>query len=172
MGLPWLPLIKQIVNFNEKQGVGLSHLLNERNQKRVNTSRVRADRAQLDPPLGHITTFGGHPVSCAAALASLDILIDQKLIENADEKAQIFIEKLSKHKAVKAIRADGLFMAVEIGSFENILKLMKIALMNGIVLDWFLFCNTAFRIAPPLSITKEECNEAVDLLLKSLDEII
>ncbi len=126
----------------------------------------------VDPPLGHITTFGGHPVSCAAALASLDILIDQQLIEKADEKSQIFINKLSKHKAVKAIRADGLFMAVEIGSFENILKLMKVALMNGIVLDWFLFCNTAFRIAPPLSITKEECNEAADLLLKSLDEII
>ncbi len=125
----------------------------------------------VDPPLGHITTFGGHPVSCAAALASLDILIDQKLIEKTDEKAQIFIDNLSKHKVVKAIRADGLFMAVEIGSFENILKLMKVALGNGIVLDWFLFCNTAFRIAPPLSITKEECNEAADLLLKSLDQI-
>lgn len=126
----------------------------------------------VDPPLGHITTFGGHPVSCAAALASLDILIDQKLVEDVSKKAQIFIDKLSKHKEVKAIRSDGLFMAVEIGSFENILKLIRIALVNGVVLDWFLFCNTAFRIAPPLSITREECNEAADLLLKSLDEII
>jgi len=124
-----------------------------------------------DPPLGHITTFGGHPVSCAAALASLDVLIDENLIEQVDEKAQIFIDKIIKHPAVKAIRADGLFMAVEVDSFDKILNLMKVALNNGIVLDWFLFCNTAFRIAPPLSITIKECNEAADLLLKSLDEI-
>jgi len=124
-----------------------------------------------DPPLGHITTFGGHPVSCAAALASLDILVDQKLANEVDEKAKYFIDRLSKHKAVRSIRSNGLFMAVEIGSFENILKLMKVALSNGIVLDWFLFCNTAFRIAPPLSITLDECKEAVDLLIKSLDEI-
>jgi acetylornithine/succinyldiaminopimelate/putrescine aminotransferase len=124
-----------------------------------------------NPSLGHITTFGGHPVSCAAALASLDIILEEKLIEQVDEKAQIFIEKLSVHHAIKEIRADGLFMALELGSFEKILKLMKVALINGIVLDWFLFCNTAFRIAPPLSITISECNEAADLLIKSLDEI-
>ncbi|RPH34552.1 MAG: aspartate aminotransferase family protein [Bacteroidales bacterium] len=125
----------------------------------------------VDPPLGHITTFGGHPVSCAAALTSLEILIDQKLVEEVEQKAQIFVEKLSKHKAVKAIRYNGLFMAVEIGSFENIMKLMKVALGNGVILDWFLFCNTAFRIAPPLTISVDECNLAADLLLKSLDEI-
>jgi acetylornithine/succinyldiaminopimelate/putrescine aminotransferase len=125
----------------------------------------------IDPPLGHITTFGGHPVSCTAALAALDITIDEKLVDQVNEKAQIFIDKLSKHPLVESIRADGLFMAVEIGSFENILKLMKAALLNGIVLDWFLFCNTAFRISPPLSITIQECNAAADLLLKSLDDI-
>jgi acetylornithine/succinyldiaminopimelate/putrescine aminotransferase len=124
-----------------------------------------------DPPLGHITTFGGHPVSCAAALVSLDVLIDEKLVEQVDNKAQIFIDKLIKHPAVKAIRADGLFMAVEIGSFDKILKLMKVALTKGVILDWFLFCNTAFRIAPPLSITINECNEAADLLLEALDDI-
>lgn len=124
-----------------------------------------------DPPLGHITTFGGHPVSCSAALASLDVIIDEKLVDGAEEKAQVFIDKLGKHPKVKSIRADGLFMAVEIGSFDKILKLMKVALNNGIVLDWFLFCNTAFRIAPPLCITIKECNDAADLLLKSLDDI-
>jgi len=124
-----------------------------------------------DPPLGHITTFGGHPVSCAAALASLDVLIDEKLIDSIEIKAQIFKEKLSTHPLVKSIRADGLFMAVEIGSFENILKLMKTALNNGLVLDWFLFCNTAFRISPPLCITQKECEAAADLLIKSLDAI-
>ncbi len=124
-----------------------------------------------DPVLGHITTFGGHPVSCAAAIAALDVLMDDKLIDGVAEKTQIFIDKLSKHPNVKAIRADGLFMAVEVGSFEKLLKMIHAALNNGVVLDWFLFCDTAFRISPPLSITIKECHEAADLLLKSLDEI-
>ncbi len=124
-----------------------------------------------NPPLGHITTFGGHPVSCATALASIEILQEEKLVEQVDQKSKIFIDKLKNHKLVREVRANGLFMAVEIGSFDNILKLMKVALNNGVVLDWFLFCNTAFRIAPPLSITLDECSEAADLLLKSLDEI-
>lgn len=125
-----------------------------------------------NPPLGHITTFGGHPVSCAAALASIEILLEQKLVAQVEQKSRIFIDKLKGHKLVGEIRANGLFMAVEIGSFDNILKLMRVALNNGVVLDWFLFCNTAFRIAPPLSITVDECSEAADLLLKSLDEIM
>lgn len=124
-----------------------------------------------NPPLGHITTFGGHPVSCAAALASIEVLQEQMLVEQVEKKSKIFIDKLSGHKLVRQIRANGLFMAVEIGSFDNILKLMKVALNNGVVLDWFLFCNTAFRIAPPLSINVDECSEAANLLLKSLDEI-
>jgi 4-aminobutyrate aminotransferase-like enzyme len=62
-------------------------------------------------------------------------------------------------------------MAVEVGSFEKLLKMIRAALNNGVVLDWFLFCDTAFRISPPLSITVKECNEAADLLLKSLDEV-
>lgn len=125
----------------------------------------------FDPPLGHISTFGGHPVSCAAAIAALDVLIDEKLVEQVSEKESVFISKLSKHPLVKQIRSNGLFMAIEIGSFEQIQKLIKIALQNGVILDWFLFCNTAFRIAPPLSITLKECNEVADLLLLSLDEL-
>lgn len=125
-----------------------------------------------NPPLGHITTFGGHPVSCAAALAAIQVLQEQELVEHVAQKSKIFIDKLKGHKLVGEIRANGLFMAVEVGSFDNILKLMKVALNNGVVLDWFLFCNTAFRIAPPLSITVDECSEAADLLLKSLDEIL
>ena len=135
------------------------------------SSKEIMNHLSFDPPLGHITTFGGHPVSCAAAIAALDVLIDDKLIEQVDNKVRIFVEKLSKHPKVIEIRSDGLFMAVEIGSFEKILKLLKVALNNGVVLDWFLFCNTAFRIAPPLSISVSECSQAADLLLKSLDEI-
>lgn len=129
------------------------------------------DSLSTNPPLGHITTFGGHPVSCASAIAALDVLIDERLVEGVDEKVKIFYDKLSEHPNVKEIRSDGLFMAIEVGSFEKILKLIKVALNNGVVLDWFLFCNTAFRVAPPLSITVKECHDAADLLLKSLDEI-
>ncbi|NOU19976.1 MAG: aspartate aminotransferase family protein [Bacteroidales bacterium] len=135
------------------------------------SSKTIMDSLSTNPPLGHITTFGGHPVSCASAIAALDVLIDERLIEGVDEKAKIFYDKLSKHPNVKEIRSDGLFMAIEVGSFEKILKLIKVALNNGVVLDWFLFCNTAFRVAPPLSITIKECHDAADLLLKSLDEI-
>ena len=136
------------------------------------SSKEIMSRLSYNPPLGHITTFGGHPVSCAAALTSIEVLQEQKLIEQVEQKSKIFIEKLNGHKLVKEIRSNGLFMAVEIGSFENILKMMKVALENGVVLDWFLFCNTAFRIAPPLSISTDECLDAAELLIKSLDEII
>ncbi len=135
------------------------------------SSKTIMDSLSTNPPLGHITTFGGHPVSCASAIAALDVLIDERLIEGVDEKTKIFYDKLSKHPNVKEIRSDGLFMAIEVGSFEKILKLIKVALNNGVVLDWFLFCNTAFRVSPPLSITVKECHDAADLLLKSLDEI-
>lgn len=135
------------------------------------SSKTIMDSLSTNPPLGHITTFGGHPVSCASAIAALDVLIDERLIEGVDEKAKIFYDKLSEHPNVVEIRSDGLFMAVEVGSFERILKLIKVALNNGVVLDWFLFCNTAFRVAPPLSITIKECHDVADLLLKSLDEI-
>jgi len=135
------------------------------------SSKTIMDSLSTNPPLGHITTFGGHPVSCASAIAALDVLIDERLIEGVDEKAKIFYDKLIEHSNVKEIRSDGLFMAIEVGSFERILKLIKVALNNGVVLDWFLFCNTAFRVAPPLSITVKECHDAADLLLKSLDEI-
>lgn len=124
-----------------------------------------------DPPLGHITTFGGHPVSCAAALASLDVIVEEGLIDEVESKVNIFKKHLEKHPQVIEIRSEGLFMAVELGSFEKVQKVIKLGLEMGFVTDWFLFCSTAFRIAPPLIISKEEIDEVCSILLEALDQL-
>ena len=124
-----------------------------------------------NPPLGHITTFGGHPVSCAAALASIDIIIEEKAVQEVNDKEKLFRDLLGTHQAVKDIRSCGLLMAVEIGSFDNVKKLIKLGIENGFVTDWFLFCDTAFRIAPPLTITKDEITEVCSAILEVLDQL-
>lgn len=124
-----------------------------------------------DPALGHITTFGGNPVCCAAALAALDVLLEEKLIGQVKKKEQIFRKYLAKHKQVKEIRSSGLFMAVELASSELVQKLIHVSLSKGVVLDWFLFCSSAFRIAPPLSITEDECIKASEIILESMDSL-
>jgi acetylornithine/succinyldiaminopimelate/putrescine aminotransferase len=122
-----------------------------------------------DPELGHITTFGGHPVSCAAALASLNYLLSTKIYEAAEEKAVLFIERLSGHPAISNIRHKGLMLGIDLNSTEFMQKLIPIFLQNGLVADTFLFRPQAFRIAPPLIITKEEVQFACDRIIFSLD---
>lgn len=124
-----------------------------------------------NPVLGHITTFGGHPVSCTAALASINVIIDENLINSVNKKEKIFREILEKHPLVKEVRSKGLLMAVELGSFDKMLDLVKFGVKNGFITDWFLFCDTSFRISPPLTITEEECRLAAELIVKGLDEI-
>ena len=124
-----------------------------------------------NPVLGHITTFGGHPVSCTAALASINVIIDENLIHNVSKKEKIFREILEKHPLVKEVRSKGLLMAVELGSFDKMIKLVKFGVEKGFITDWFLFCDTSFRISPPLTITEEECRLAAELIVKGLDEI-
>ena len=124
-----------------------------------------------NPALGHITTFGGHPISCAAGLAALDVLHDENLLQGVDRKAQIFINALAGHPAVKQIRHQGLLMAVELGSFDRLLRFIRHGVeRGGYMSDWFLFCDTAFRISPPLSITEQECQQAVDLIINGLEQ--
>jgi len=124
-----------------------------------------------NPVLGHITTFGGHPVSCAAGLAAVNVIIEEKLIDTVSKKEQIFRSIIGKHPLVKEIRSCGLIMAVELSSFDKMIKLIKFGAKNGFISDWFLFCDTAFRISPPLTITDEECRLAAELIVKGLDEI-
>ncbi len=124
-----------------------------------------------NPVLGHITTFGGHPVSCTAALASINVIIDENLIDTVSKKEKIFREILEKHPLVKEVRSKGLLMALELGSFDKMIKLVKFGVEKGFITDWFLFCDTSFRISPPLTITDEECRLAAELIVKGLDEI-
>ncbi|RPA69589.1 aspartate aminotransferase family protein [Cyclobacteriaceae bacterium YHN15] len=121
-----------------------------------------------NPLLGHITTFGGHPVSAAASLATIDIIKDEKLLEVVEEKADLF-KKLLVHPKIKSIRNKGLMMAVEFESFEILKPIIDRATEKGVITDWFLFCDDAMRIAPPLVITMEEIKKACSIILKAIE---
>lgn len=125
-----------------------------------------------DPILGHITTFGGHPVCCAAALASLQILTqEQGLISSVQAKAEYIAQYLGQHPKVRAIRYAGLLMALQLDSFEQVWAVIQKGLELGIVVDWFLFNNTAVRLAPPLVISQTELEQACALLWQALDSL-
>jgi len=120
------------------------------------------------PILGHMTTFGGHPVCCAAGLATLRTLVDDHIVEEVEEKGQLFKELL-KHPAIKEIRGKGLMLAVEFENFETNKKIIDACILDGVLSDWFLHCSNSMRIAPPLIITKEEIKEACKTILKNIN---
>lgn len=120
------------------------------------------------PILGHMTTFGGHPVCCAAGLATLRTLVDDHIVEEVEEKGQLF-KQLLKHPAIKEIRGKGLMLAVEFENFEVNKKIIDACILDGVLSDWFLHCSNSMRIAPPLIITKEEIKEACETILKNIN---
>ncbi len=122
-----------------------------------------------DPPLGHITTFGGHPLSCAAALAGLKVLEHEQPWKSVQARADMFANRLSTHPSVKEIRYSGLLMAVELGDEGKVRETIRRCLQNGLLTDWFLFCPTALRIAPPLIISEKEIIESAEILLQCMD---
>ena len=122
-----------------------------------------------DPVLGHITTFGGHPVCCAAGLAAMKYLLENKIVEDVERKGALYEELLKDHPAVQEIRRAGLLMAVELGASEKLYRLMELFIEEGILSDWFLFCDTAFRISPPLVISDDEIRDSVRIIRKCLD---
>jgi acetylornithine/succinyldiaminopimelate/putrescine aminotransferase len=120
-----------------------------------------------DPILGHITTFGGHPLSCAAGLAALHIIKD--VLPEVEQKGQLLEKLLSHNPHIKEIRRKGLMMAVDVGSWEMLQKVIRHALHNGVIIDWFLFNNHSIRIAPPLTITEAEIEMAAQILNESIN---
>ena len=120
-----------------------------------------------NPILGHISTFGGHPVSCVAALATLEVILEEKLLDGVEEKANYFKELLV-HSKIKSIRNQGLMMAVEFEDYETLKPIIDKSVENGVLTDWFLFCDNSMRIAPPLTINKEQIKEACEIILKSI----
>jgi acetylornithine/N-succinyldiaminopimelate aminotransferase len=121
-----------------------------------------------NPILGHITTFGGHPVCCASGLASLEVLLRKNLISQIPEKEALF-KKLLVHPAIKEVRGKGLMLAVEMESFKVLKKVIDHSIEQGIIIDWFLHCSNSMRIAPPLIITNEQIEQACSIILEAVD---
>jgi len=126
---------------------------------------------QNNPVLGHITTFGGHPVCCAAGLASLKVLLQEPWIEQAGEKASYVRQVIGAHPRVKEIRGEGLLLAVELGSADSLQQMISLLLEEGVLSDWFLYCDTAFRISPPLCISMQELEYTCRKVLNALDRL-
>jgi acetylornithine/succinyldiaminopimelate/putrescine aminotransferase len=132
-----------------------------------------ADKKLMDaftnnPVLGHITTFGGHPVCCAAGMAAMKVLLDERLIDTVQQKEELF-KSLLVHPKIKAIRSFGLWMAVEFDSFETNKKVIDACIGNGVLTDWFLFADNCLRISPPLVIVEEEVRKACEVIVKACD---
>ena len=121
-----------------------------------------------NPILGHITTFGGHPVCCSAGLAALEVLISENLIDSVAEKEALF-RKLLVHPSVKGIRGKGLMLAVEFESFDLNKKIIDRCIENGVITDWFLHCSNAMRMAPPLIITPAQIEKACEVILEAVE---
>ncbi|MEX2485898.1 MAG: aspartate aminotransferase family protein [Brumimicrobium sp.] len=123
-----------------------------------------------DPILGHITTFGGHPVVCAAATACLDVMTSEINYQNIEEKGQFIENTLSKHPKVLAVRRVGLMFAIDMKSDEIVAKVVKSCLEQGVISFWFLSHPNSFRLSPPLNISKKETKIAVDIILNAFNK--
>lgn len=123
---------------------------------------------QENPILGHITTFGGHPVSCAAGLANLNVILDEKLMDEVPAKESLFRTCL-KHPQIREIRGKGLMLCIQLDTFEQVEKVSKHCIEQGIIIDWFLHCDTALRIAPPLIISEAEIRTACQVIVEAID---
>ncbi|MBM3416202.1 MAG: aspartate aminotransferase family protein [Bacteroidetes bacterium] len=137
-----------------------------------------ADKKLMDaftenPVLGHITTFGGHPVCCAAGMAAMKALLDEKMIEVVKQKEELFKSLLvyppkgGHSPKIQAVRSFGMWMAVEFDSFETNKKVIDACIVNGVLTDWFLFAPNCLRISPPLTITEEQIRKAYEIIIKA-----
>lgn len=120
-----------------------------------------------DPALGHITTFGGHPVCAAAGLATLEVLVEDDLLAQVPEKESLF-RKLLVHPAIREVRSAGLWLAVDLGDAAKVQTAIQHCIANGVITDWFLFNDRSLRIAPPLTISEEEIRFACETILGGL----
>jgi len=124
-----------------------------------------------DPILGHITTFGGHPVTCAAALATIQAIEEESMIEEVEAKGK-FLANALRHKAIKEIRRKGLMFAVEFDSAETVQRVVETCLQKSVIPFWFLSCPESFRLAPPINISYAELEKAANLLNEAMTEAL
>jgi len=123
-----------------------------------------------NPPLGHITTFGGHPMCCAGALAGLEVLENENIVSKVEQKGVLF-ESLLKHKMIKEIRRKGLFFAIELENPDIVQKVVEGCKDKGLLSFWFLSCPESFRIAPPLVISMEEIKTSCAIIKDVMDQL-
>jgi acetylornithine/succinyldiaminopimelate/putrescine aminotransferase len=123
-----------------------------------------------NPVLGHINTFGGHPVCCAAGKAAMEFLLEEKIVETVFEKEKLFLQNLHASK-IKNIRSRGLMFALEFENFEENKKVIDILIENGVFTDWFLFASQCLRLVPPLTISKEEIEKACHNINRIVTEL-
>jgi acetylornithine/N-succinyldiaminopimelate aminotransferase len=133
-----------------------------------------ADRSLMssltdNPVLGHITTFGGHPVCCAAGMAALNALLEEKIMEKVKAKEQLF-KSLLVHPLIRSVHSYGLWLAIEFDSFETNKKIVDACIDQGVLTDWFLFASGCLRISPPLIITEEQIKKACAVLLNAIQK--
>lgn len=133
-----------------------------------------ADKQLMDaftdnPVLGHITTFGGHPVCCAAGMAAMKVLLEENLIEQVHEK-EILFRSLLHHPKILSVRSRGLMIAVEFTSFEENKRIIDACIAAGVFTDWFLFASNYMRIAPPLTISEREIRKACGIIISCLND--
>jgi acetylornithine/succinyldiaminopimelate/putrescine aminotransferase len=120
-----------------------------------------------DPALGHITTFGGNPVCCASALAVLEVMENERVLDSVEAKGKL-IEELLVHPRIRAVRRAGMMFAIDFDSKEEVAQIVSKALELGVITFWFLSHPNSFRIAPPLTITEAEIHESCEVILQAI----
>lgn len=133
------------------------------------SSREIMSTFRNNPPLSHVTTFGGHPVSCAAGLATLSVLISENLPARA-LRVESQIRDTLKHPAIREIRGRGAMLGMDLRDAELTAKVTQTCLENGVLLGWTLHSNSLVRIAPPLNIEEEVLNMALRVILMALKQ--
>lgn len=133
-------------------------------------SKTLMDTLSFNPVLGHINTFGGHPVSCAAGLAAFNALLQEEMIRDVAKKEILFRSRLV-HPLIKKVNSKGLMMAVFFDDFETNKRVIDASIAGGVFTDWFLFAPEALRIVPPLTISEDEICNACAIIIKALNSL-
>lgn len=134
------------------------------------TSRKSMQALTDQPVLGHITTFGGHPVSCAAGMAAMQTLLEGGMISEVKQKEALF-RSLLVHPRIKALRSFGLWLAVEFDSFDINKKVIDTCIQQSVLTDWFLFDTNSLRICPPLIVSEQEIRHSSQIIIRSIESL-
>lgn len=129
------------------------------------------DSLSHDPILGHITTFGGHPVCCAAAVANIEVLREERLVETCEAKGAM-LESLLAHPCIREVRRKGMMLAVQFDNAELVYRIVDECLENGVIAFYFLSCPDSFRLAPPLNISEEDLRKGATVIREAIERVL